>query len=190
MLAVGGGIATGLAAHTVESRGSGTPGSSLTRPLLGVALVATLVLASHGLLDTVTDGGFGVALLWPFSLTRFFAPWRPIPVAPIGPAFFTPDGAMIALTELVLPLWLYAFKIRQRAAVITRTVNAGPRRPSDPTPSAMHWPVRQASLSCSKARISPRPYRSRHLTADLPDSRPDGLFADRRAVSTDTPLSP
>jgi inner membrane protein len=125
-LAVVGGIATGLAAHTVESRGSRTRGSSLARPLWGGAFVATFVLASHGLLDTMTDGGFGVALLWPFSLTRFFAPWRPIPVAPIGPAFFTPDGAMIALTELVLflPLWLYAFRTRQRAAVITVWVTA------------------------------------------------------------------
>ena len=65
-------------------------------------MFATLVLASHGLLDTMTDGGLGAALLWPFSLTRYFAPWRPIPVAPIGLDFFTLDGAMVALTELVL----------------------------------------------------------------------------------------
>jgi hypothetical protein len=81
---------------------------------------AVVVFASHGLLDTMTDGGLGAALLWPFNLTRHFAPWRPIPVAPIGPDFFTPDGAMVALTELALflPLWLYAFRMRQRPAVI------------------------------------------------------------------------
>ncbi len=112
-LAVAGGIATGLGARVLGARGSGLAAWRIT-------LVATIVLASHGLLDTTTDGGLGIALLWPFSLTRFFAPWRPIPVAPIGPAFFTFDGAMIALTELVLflPLWLYAFRMRQRAAVI------------------------------------------------------------------------
>jgi inner membrane protein len=40
--------------------------------------------ASHGLLDTLTNGGLGIALLSPFSNHRFFAPWRPIPVSPIG----------------------------------------------------------------------------------------------------------
>jgi inner membrane protein len=90
------------------------------RPVLRTMVIATLVLASHGLLDTMTDGGLGAALLWPFSLTRFFAPWRPIPVAPIGPAFFSPDGAMIALTEVVLflPLWLLAFRFRVRPVAI------------------------------------------------------------------------
>jgi inner membrane protein len=90
------------------------------KPVLRTMVVATLVLASHGLLDTMTDGGLGAALLWPFSLTRYFAPWRPIPVAPIGPAFFSPDGAMIALTEvaLFLPLWLVAFRFRVRSAMI------------------------------------------------------------------------
>ena len=39
------------------------------------------------------DGGLGCALFWPFDLTRYFAPWRPIPVAPIGMDFFSPHGA-------------------------------------------------------------------------------------------------
>jgi hypothetical protein len=52
-------------------------------PLGRIALFTVIVLASHGLLDTMTDGGLGCALLWPFSLTRSFAPCRPIPVAPI-----------------------------------------------------------------------------------------------------------
>jgi len=90
------------------------------RPVLPTMVIATLVLASHGLLDTMTDGGLGAALLWPFSLTRFFAPWRPIPVAPIGPDFFTTDGARIALTEvaLFLPLWLLGFRFRVRPVAI------------------------------------------------------------------------
>jgi inner membrane protein len=90
------------------------------RPVLRTMVIATLVLASHGLLDAMTDGGLGAALLWPFSLTRFFAPWRPIPVAPIGLDFFTLDGAMIALTEgaLFLPLWLLAFRFRVRSVAI------------------------------------------------------------------------
>jgi hypothetical protein len=79
------------------------------------ALLASLVLASHAILDTMTDGGLGCALLWPFDLTRYFAPWRPIPVAPIGLAFFSPYGGIIALTELVLfsPLLLFALRSRR-----------------------------------------------------------------------------
>ena len=37
--------------------------------------------ASHPLLDALTNGGLGVALLWPWSHERFFAPWRPIAVS-------------------------------------------------------------------------------------------------------------
>ncbi len=39
---------------------------------------------SHPLLDAFTNGGRGVALLWPYSNHRFFAPWRPIQVSPIA----------------------------------------------------------------------------------------------------------
>jgi inner membrane protein len=87
----------------------------LLGPLFGVsrtrtALCATLVLMSHGLLDTLTDGGLGCALLWPFDRTRFFAPWQPIPVAPIGRGFFSARGFRVALAELVIffPALVYA----------------------------------------------------------------------------------
>jgi len=71
------------------------------RPLR-MALIALAVVASHALLDTLTDGGLGCALLWPFSDERFFAPWRPLPVAPIGRAFLSADGLRVALDELVV----------------------------------------------------------------------------------------
>ena len=92
------GLVIGLAAQRFNRRAGRT------------GVTAFLVLASHGLLDTMTDGGLGCALLWPFDLTRYFAPWRPIPVAPIGPAFLSGEGALVALTELVLfcPLLVYA----------------------------------------------------------------------------------
>ena len=72
--------------------------------------VAAVVLVSHPLLDVMTDGGLGCALYWPFENTRHFAPWNPIPVAPIGKAFFSSRGLRIALTELFIfsPLVLYA----------------------------------------------------------------------------------
>ena len=93
----------------------GLAGRWLKRPVLRTALTASAVLASHGLLDTMTDGGLGCALLWPFDLTRYFAPWRPIPVAPIGVDFFSPYGGIVALTEVVLfsPLLLLAWRSRR-----------------------------------------------------------------------------
>ena len=39
---------------------------------------------SHGLLDACTNGGRGVAFFSPFVKRRFFFPWRPIAVSPIG----------------------------------------------------------------------------------------------------------
>ena len=80
---------------------------------------AGVVLVSHGLLDTLTDGGLGSALLWPFDLTRYFAPWRPIPVAPIGLDFLSPYGLVVALTELVLfaPLVVFALRLTRHHEV-------------------------------------------------------------------------
>jgi inner membrane protein len=72
------------------------------RGAVRTGLFAAAVLASHPLLDTMTDGGLGCALFWPMDTTRYFAPWRPIPVAPIGAAFLSPTGAFVALIELLL----------------------------------------------------------------------------------------
>lgn len=68
------------------------------------------VVASHPLLDMMTTGGLGCALLWPFELRRYFAPLRFIPVAPIGGAFFSARGLAVAMVELVLflPFLVYA----------------------------------------------------------------------------------
>jgi len=75
-----------------------------------VGLTAGVVMASHGLLDTLTDGGLGIALLWPVSEARYFASWRPIPVAPLGWRLFTPHGFGLMLYEslLFLPVFLVA----------------------------------------------------------------------------------
>lgn len=56
--------------------------------------------ASHPLLDALTNGGLGVALLWPWSDERFFAPWRPIAVSPIGAGFFSARGIAVLWSEL------------------------------------------------------------------------------------------
>ncbi|MCD7985332.1 MAG: metal-dependent hydrolase, partial [Desulfovibrio sp.] len=47
----------------------------------GVALAGA---ASHILLDAMTNGGLGVAALWPFDTDRYFLDWRPIRVSPLN----------------------------------------------------------------------------------------------------------
>jgi inner membrane protein len=80
------------------------------------AVLAIAVTASHGLLDAMTDGGKGVALLWPVTAHRYFLPWRPIPVAPIGVGMLSGEGLEVAGWELVVfsPLLVYALWPRVR----------------------------------------------------------------------------
>jgi inner membrane protein len=91
----------------------------LVAPRFGVArwnaaASALLVVASHPLLDMLTTGGLGCALLWPFDLQRYFFPWRLIPVAPIGRAFFSTRGLAVALVELLLFLPLFGYALWPR----------------------------------------------------------------------------
>jgi len=55
---------------------------------------------SHAFLDMLTNGGQGVALWAPFSNARYFFPWRPIEVSPIGVRrFFSRRGVLIIRSE-------------------------------------------------------------------------------------------
>ena len=85
-----------------------------------------LATVSHGLLDAMTDGGLGVAFLSPFDNHRYFLPWRPIQVSPIGAGrFFTHRGLEVFQSELLwiwLPAALLALSVwlmRRRAAPST-----------------------------------------------------------------------
>jgi len=61
-----------------------------------------LVTASHGVLDALTDGGLGIAFFAPFDSSRYFFPWTPIKVSPIGISeFFTAYGMKVIVSELV-----------------------------------------------------------------------------------------
>jgi inner membrane protein len=65
-----------------------------------------LAWASHGFLDALTTGGYGVAFLSPFSSKRYFFPWTPIQVSPMRiKSFFTPWGWSVFKNELVW-IWL------------------------------------------------------------------------------------
>jgi inner membrane protein len=88
-------------------------------------LALFVATASHGVLDAMTNGGPGVAFFAPFDDTRYFFPWRPIPVSPIGISrFFTARGLSIVKAELVL-IWLPAVAL----VLVTAVVRVARRRP-------------------------------------------------------------
>lgn len=65
-----------------------------------------LCTASHGVLDALTNGGLGIAFFWPFDDSRWFLPWRPIAVSPLGASGFLAKGIAVLASELcwvVLP---------------------------------------------------------------------------------------
>jgi inner membrane protein len=53
----------------------------------------------------LTSGGHGIAILWPFSSTRFFFDWRPIQVSPLATSRFLARATTIGLSEL---RWIWA----------------------------------------------------------------------------------
>ena len=68
--------------------------------------VGFLAVSSHILLDAMTNGGLGVAALWPFDQTRYFCDWRPIRVSPFGlKALLSQRGLAVMLSEL---RWVWA----------------------------------------------------------------------------------
>ncbi|WP_224247084.1 metal-dependent hydrolase [Hyalangium gracile] len=83
-----------------------------------LGLLSFVSVGSHGLLDALTDGGLGAALLWPLSNARLFAPVRPLPVAPIGVGMLSPRGLYVVVVEFLvfLPCWTFALWPRRRAA--------------------------------------------------------------------------
>jgi inner membrane protein len=84
-----------------------------------------LVGATHGILDALTDGGLGVALYSPMDNARYFFPWTPIKVSPLGfKAFFSRWGYMVLKSEL---LWIWVpFSL---LVVVSSLARALSRRP-------------------------------------------------------------
>lgn len=77
-----------------------------------VFLYLFLATASHGFFDAMTDGGLGVAFLAPFDNTRYFFPFDPIAVSPIGlVSFISARGLHVIMSEMLwvwLPSLLFA----------------------------------------------------------------------------------
>jgi inner membrane protein len=96
------------------------PASPSAPRLWAFFFVAT---ASHGLLDSMTNGGLGVAFFAPFSDTRYFFPWRPILVSPISVhAFFSYRGVRVMWSELGW-VWLPAALVFLGGLALRRTTS-------------------------------------------------------------------
>jgi len=86
-------------------------GASAAAPLLRTSgrtsfffILAAAV--SHPLLDMLTNGGLGVALFWPVSDLRYFAPWQVIEVSPLSlRRVFSAQGLAVMRSELA---WVWA----------------------------------------------------------------------------------
>jgi len=69
-----------------------------------IIIILFLSTLSHGLVDAMTNGGLGVGFFIPFDHSRYFLPWRPILVSPLGiKNFFTPYGLEVIGNEFI---WL------------------------------------------------------------------------------------
>ena len=65
-----------------------------------------LATASHGVLDALTNGGPGIAFFAPFDTARYFFPWRPVLVSPLGLRPFFSDWGLRVLESELLWIWL------------------------------------------------------------------------------------
>lgn len=68
-------------------------------------LYFSILTASHGLMDALTNGGRGIALLSPYTNERYFFPWRPLEVSPLSvKAFISRRGLAVLKSEM---LWIW-----------------------------------------------------------------------------------
>lgn len=93
--------------------------ADLQRNRFALVVYFFLVTLSHPLLDALTNGGRGVALFAPFSSTRYFSPWRPIEVSPLGVGIFSARGIEVIASEIIW-VWLPALLIYLAAAFYKR----------------------------------------------------------------------
>jgi inner membrane protein len=85
-----------------------------------------LATASHGLLDAMTDGGLGIALFSPLDNRRYFFPWTPIRVSPLGVGrFFSARGLAVLQSEFQW-IWVPAILLAV-SAILLRYWDAGAR---------------------------------------------------------------
>lgn len=95
-----------------------------SRQWFSMVLFFFLVTASHGFLDAFTSGGLGIAFFSPFDTTRYFFPWTPVLVSPIGiGSFINLWGLRVLISEF---FWIWIPSI---FVILAATMSRGKRRP-------------------------------------------------------------
>jgi inner membrane protein len=74
-------------------------------------LFVAICTVSHGILDMFTNGGHGVALWWPLSSERMFAPWQVIEVSPLSLHRFLSARGLEVLQSELFWVWLPAILV-------------------------------------------------------------------------------
>ena len=95
-------------------------------------VVIGAAVASHGLLDMMTDGGTAVAYWWPMSSARYFADWRPIHNVAIHRHNYLGVGIIRLLSEIrqvVVPMMLAAILVRFARQDFAERGRSGELRP-------------------------------------------------------------
>ena len=69
-------------------------------------LFTFIAACSHGVLDACTNGGLGIAFLWPWSGERFFAPVQFIEVSPLSASRFLSQRGVEVLWSELQWIWL------------------------------------------------------------------------------------
>ncbi len=95
-----------------------------SRPLIFTIVFFSFIIATHGILDALTTGGKGVALLSPFDNTRFFLPWRVIQVSPMYISQFFGEWGREVLFSEMLYVWLPLFVLISIKWIAVNSVSA------------------------------------------------------------------
>lgn len=98
-----------------------------------------LAAASHGLLDALTSRhGLGIPFFWPFDTTRYFLPFTPVAMSPLGTHFFSGRGLLVLLNEI---WWIWtpslvfaAVAVALQRLVARRSIGAASAPPTAASP--------------------------------------------------------
>ena len=77
----------------------------LSKSWLFYFLYFSVVASTHGILDALTNGGLGIALLSPFDTERYFFPATPIYVSPLSVKAFISGRGLAVLKNEILWVW-------------------------------------------------------------------------------------
>lgn len=80
----------------------------LRKSSLQIWLYLFLCMASHGILDALTNGGHGVAFFAPFNNERYFFSFNPIEVSTLDIKLFFKGQAIPVLKSELLWVWIPA----------------------------------------------------------------------------------